>query len=241
MLYFGGKQGARALGSLVSSFLLIATVLLPGILNGWNPLLATFGVALLIIIFGSYLTHGWNRTTTAAVVGMLVTVLCTGFLAYVAVHAAKLSGFATEESTYLNINTRGVIDFQALLLGTILIGLLGLLYDAAIGQAVSVEELASAAEHLHREEITKRALRIGREHIGALVNTLAIAYVGASLPLLLLFYGDGGSGVLQIVNREVFATEIVRIVVGSIGLVLAVPITTLIAARMLVKEKNRQE
>jgi uncharacterized membrane protein len=107
------------------------------------------------------------------------------------------------------------------------------LYDAAIGQAVAVEELSSAGAHLSRREVYKRALRIGREHIGALVNTLAIAYVGAALPLLLLFYGFGNGDVLMSLNKEVFATEIVRTIVGSIGLVLAVPITTAIAVRFL--------
>jgi uncharacterized membrane protein len=111
------------------------------------------------------------------------------------------------------------------------------MYDAAIGQAVSVEELHRVAPHISRKTIYARAIRIGREHIGALVNTLAIAYVGASLPLLLLFYASAESASV-IINREIFATEVVRSLVGSIGLILAVPVTTLISVWMLVKKSD---
>jgi uncharacterized membrane protein len=129
---------------------------------------------------------------------------------------------------YLNFNTNGLINLKGLLLGGIMIGLLGVLYDVAIGQAVSVEELAEVGGNISRRELYKRALRIGREHIGAVVNMLAIAYVGASLTLLLL-YSTSESDWSMTLNREIFATEIVRILVGSIGVILAVPITTLIS------------
>jgi uncharacterized membrane protein len=210
---FGGKQGVRGLASLIGSFVLIFFVLLPGILQGYSPLLVT-----------------------SAVLGMIATVSFTGLLAYWAVHFTRLSGFGAEEAMYLNFNSRGSIDILGLLLGGVIIGLLGVLYDAAIGQAVSVEELTRIAPHVPRKTIYQRALRIGREHIGALVNTLAIAYVGASLPLLLLFYQTSSASIAQIANTEIFSTEIVRIMIGSIGLVLAVPITTLVSVLMLVKK-----
>jgi len=233
---FGGKQGIRGLLSLVGSFVLIFFVLLPGILHGYNPLLVTISVSSLIIILGSYITHGFTKTTSSAVLGMIATVLITGFLAYWGVHFTNLSGFGSEEAMYLNLNARGSIDILGLLLCGVIIGLLGVLYDAAIGQAVSVEELTRIAPHVPRKTIYARALRIGREHIGALVNTLAIAYVGASLPLLLLFYQTSSASVAQIANTEIFSTEIVRIMIGSIGLVLAVPITTLVSVLMLVRK-----
>ena len=238
VVIFGGKQGIRGLVSLGGSFALILCVLLPGILQGYSPIVMSLGVAALIIVLGSYVTHGFNRTTSSAVVGMLLTVLLTGGLAYYAVTITRLSGFASEESVYLNLNTRGTLDFQGLLLGGILIGLLGVLYDVAIGQAVSVEELHHVGPHLSRNVIFRRALRIGREHIGALVNTLAIAYVGASLPLLLLFYSGDNTNFFTTLNREIFATEVIRIMIGSIGLVLAVPITTVVSTLMLINSKT---
>ncbi|MFZ1988016.1 MAG: YibE/F family protein [Minisyncoccia bacterium] len=237
---FGGLQGIRGLASLAGSFILIFYLLLPGIVAGYSPVLVSIGVASLIIIVGSYITHGYNRTTTAAVFGMIVTVVISGVAAYIAVHAADLSGYNSENSTYLHFNSGGTINILGVLMGGILIGLLGVLYDVAIGQAVSVEELMSAGKHLSKGQIYRKAIRIGREHIGALVNTLAIAYVGAALPLLLLFHMSSGVSVGYIINGEIFATEIIRILIGSIGLILAVPITTFIAVTLLgnVREKG---
>lgn len=231
-IIFGGMQGARGLLALVASFFFIG-ILLSGIMQGYSPVLVSIGVASFIVIVGSYVTHGFTRTTSSAVIGMVLTIALTGVLAFLAIHFTSLTGYSGDEVTYLNLNTRGAIDLTGLLLGGILIGLLGVLYDAAIGQAVSVEELVRAAKHYSRTDVYQRALRIGREHVGALVNTLAIAYVGASLPLLLLFFGSGPVDIGLTVNRELFATEIVRILVGSIGLILAVPITTAVSVFML--------
>jgi uncharacterized membrane protein len=232
VLLFGGRQGLRGLASLCGSLILILYVLLPGILHGYPPVWMAVGVSSLIIIVGSYITHGFNRTTSAAVLGMIATVLVTGALGYWAVHAAHLSGYNSDESTYLTFNTNGQIDLVGLLFGGIMIGLLGVLYDIAIGQAVAIEELFRAGAHLSRLQIYQRGIRIGREHIGALINTLAIAYVGASLPLLLLLYTNT-VGWQFTINSEIIATEIIRILIGSIGLILGVPTTTLIASYML--------
>ena len=232
---FGGMQGIRGLASLLGSLVLIFYVLLPGILSGYSPILVSIGVSSLIIIAGSYITHGFNRTTSAAVIGMISTVILTGLGAYYVVHIGHFSGYTSEESVYLNFDTHGNISLLGLLFGGIMIGLLGVLYDIAIGQAIAVEELFRAGKHMTRIEIYRRAIRIGREHIGALVNTLAIAYDGVALPLLLLYketYSSSAS-VGSIINGELFATEIVRILIGSIGLILAVPITTLIASYLL--------
>jgi uncharacterized membrane protein len=238
---FGGIQGVRGLVSLIGSLLLIIYVLLPGILHGISPILVTVGVSSLIIIVGSYITHGFNRTTTSAILGMILTVSVTGLLAYWSVHFTRLSGMGSEEVAYLNINARGSIDVIGLLLGGIMIGLLGVLYDIAIGQAISVEELLHIAPDVSKKHVYDRAIRIGREHIGALINTLAIAYVGVALPLLLLFSQASTDSVWVILNREVFATEIVRTMIGSIGLVLAVPITTFVSVWLLTRKGIKRD
>lgn len=239
VLIFGGKQGARGLLSLIGSLFIILYVLIPAIINGYPALLMSIAISSLIIVVGSYITHGFNRTTTSAVIGMIITILITGLLAYLSVKYAHLTGLSNEESVYLNFNTHGIINLKGLLLGSIMIGLLGVLYDVAIGQAVAVEELAHVGGHLPRKEIYTRALRIGREHIGALVNMLAIAYVGVSLTLLLL-YSTSESDWSTSLNREIFATEVVRIMVGSIGVILAVPITTLISVLRIKKSFNQE-
>ncbi len=229
LFLFGGLQGIRALATLGGSLVLIFFLLLPNVYAGHSPILVSIGVASLIIVIGSYITHGFNRTTTVAMLGMIGTVLVTGAATYAVIHAAKLSGFTSENNAYLNFMTEGRIDMIGLLFGGIIIGLLGILYDVAIGQAVTVEELLAAGAHYTRRQAFLRAMRVGREHIGALVNTLAIAYVGSSLPLLLLFR-ESSAGIAYTLNSEIFATEVIRILMGSIGLVLAVPVTTALAA-----------
>lgn len=238
VLLVGGWQGIRGLLALIGGLALIIYALFPAILGGVSPILAAMAVASVIVTLGSYVTHGFNKTTSAAVLGMLCTILISGALAFCAVYLARLSGFSSEEAVYLNINTGGALDFSGLLLAGILIGLLGVLYDAAIGQAVSIDELRKAGPHLSRGYLFARAMRIGREHIGALVNTLAIAYVGVSLPLLLLVYSSGDAGLEFLLNQELFATEIIRTAIGSLGLVLAVPITTLVAVMLLHRDEG---
>jgi uncharacterized membrane protein len=238
ILIFGGIQGIRGVISLFGSLLIIFYVLLPGILNGASPLFVTIGVSSLIIIVGSYITHGFNKMTSSAVIGMLITVSFTGLLAYWSVYFTRLSGFGSEEVVYLNMGTNGGIDAMGLLLAGIIIGLLGILYDVAISQATAVEELFRVAtSDVSNSVIYKRAIRMGREHIGALVNTLAIAYVGVALPLLLLLFQSPVESMWVTVNREIFSAEIVRVMVGSIGLILAVPITTLVSIWLLKKKQ----
>lgn len=238
LVLFGGLQGIRGLISLIASVVVIFYLLIPSIYAGHSPILVSIGVAGLIIIAGSYITHGFNRTTTSAMLGMLITVLITGVATYVVIQLGHFSGFTSETNVYLNFDTNGRISMIGLLFGGIMIGLLGVLYDIAIGQAVAVEELYVAGQYSSRQ-VFKRAMRIGREHIGALVNTLAIAYVGTALPLMLLFKETTDS-IGYLLNGEIFATEIVRILMGSIGLVLAVPITTLLSVYLLQNIRNRQ-
>ncbi len=214
--------------------MLIIYVLLPAVLAGYSPIFVSIAVSSLIIILGSYVTHGFNRSTTSAILGMIFTIIITGVLAYISVRWGMLTGYGDEHAMYLNLNARGAIDLSGLLLGAIIIGLLGVLYDSAIGQSVAVDELHSTGPHLTRRDIFKKATRIGREHIGALVTALAIAYVGAALPLLLLFY-QSDMGIFSILNREIMATEIMRTLVGSIRLILAVPVTTLISIFLIVR------
>lgn len=237
-IFIGGWQGLRGLISLALSFVLIIYALLPGILAGYSPVLVSIIVSSFIIIVGSYITHGFNKTTTSAVLGMILTIIITGTLAVVSVNYGNFTGYDNEEAVFLNRNFQGEIDLVGILIGGIMIGLLGVLYDIAINQAIFVEELHHIAPHVKRKNIFKRAMRMGREHIGALVDTLAIAYAGASLPLLLLF--SGSTNIEQILNREIFATEIVRILIGSISLILAVPITTFIATLLLMKKDETE-
>lgn len=232
VILFGGWQGVRSLGALAFSFASLFYVLFPLILRGMNPVLVGTIFASLVLTAAIFFTHGVNRKSAAALIGTLCTIMVTVLFAEFAVAYARLSGFVEDASVYLNTATKGLIDFQGLLLAAMIIGVLGVLDDIAITQAAAVSELASASPNMKRKELYARALVIGREHVGALVNTLALAYAGAALPLLLFFY-TSTSDVLLSINREIFAAEIVRTIAGSIAIILTVPITTLIAVWLL--------
>lgn len=232
VIMFGGWQGVRSLLALAGSFAAIIYILMPGLLGGWPPLAVSFLVAAAVLSVAIFFTHGFNRESVVAFSGTMFAVLATGLFAIFAVSLTSLSGFAAEESVYLNFNTKGTLDFQGLLLGAIIIGVLGILDDIAVTQAAVVGELYAAKPTMGRFEAYKRAIRVGREHVSALVNTLVLAYTGASLPLLLLFYlspADPSSTI----NMEIFATEIVRTIIGSIGLILTVPVVTGLASYFL--------
>ncbi len=240
VIIFGGWQGVRALFALAGSFFAIFFILMPGLLNGWNPLFASFLVASGILFAAIFFTHGFNRESVVAYCGTMISVLFTGVFAILAVHGADLSGFTADEAVYLNFNTQGSLDFTGLLLGAIIIGVLGVLDDIAVTQSAVVSELYGSNPNMSRREAYKRALRVGREHVGALVNTLVLAYTGAALPLLLYFY-LAPTGFGATVNSELFATEIVRMIVGSIGLILTVPMVTFLAAFYLKGYKSKHE
>lgn len=232
VIAFGGWQGVRSLVALAGSFAAIYYILLPGLLQGWNPLLVSFAVASAILFAAIFFTHGFNRESAVAYGGTMLAVFLTGILAIVAVGASDLSGFVSDESVYLNFNTRGSLDFTGLLLGAIIIGVLGVLDDIAVTQAAVVSELYNSNPAMTRKEVYRRALRVGREHVGALVNTLILAYTGVSLPLLLYFHQSPVS-FGSLINAEIFATEIIRTIIGSIGLIMTVPIVTALAVYYL--------
>lgn len=232
VILLGGMQGVRSLLSLAASFLAIFYILLPGLLLGWNPLLTSIIVASTILFFAIFLTHGFNRESVVAYGGTMISVFFTSILAIVAVKMTYLSGFSADESVYLNFNTGGTLDFMGLLLGAVIIGVLGVLDDIAVTQAAIVSELYDSNKDITRMEVYRRAMRVGREHVGALVNTLVLAYTGTALPLL-LFFKTQQYGFTTAINMEIFTTEIIRTIIGSIGLIVTVPIVTLLAVYFL--------
>ena len=235
VLLFGGVQGARSLISLVGSLLAIMYVLVPALIAGVSPVLVSIVVAGVVLFFAIFFTHGFNKGSLVAFVGTVGAVIATGVLAYLAIGLTSLTGFSSDETAYLNLNTGGQLNFVGLLLAAIIIGALGALDDIAVTQVAVVRELREANSALTKWEVYRKALRVGKEHVGALVNTLVLAYTGAALPLILLF-SLSESSIVSIVNREIFATEILRALIGSIGLILAVPLTTLLAVLWIRKD-----
>lgn len=224
----GRWRGLTALGGFALSLGVITFFVLPAILSGRSPLLVSIVGASAVMLLALYLAHGVNVQTTSAVLGTFISLGLTGVLALFFVQAASLTGFASEEAIFVNISASQV-NLQGLLLGGILIGSLGVLDDVTITQASAVWELHAANPGYGARELYRSALRIGRDHIASTVNTLVLAYAGASLPLLILFTLSGAR-FGTVVNGEIVAQEIVRTLVGSIGLVASVPVTTALAS-----------
>lgn len=239
ILVFAKWQGLRSLFSLATSLLIIVYVLIPLLLNGAPPILTSVIIATFILAVAIFFTHGFNKRSLIAFSGTVATVLVTGILASLVVSGTHLTGFGSHESTYLDFNSEVELDFVGLLLAGIIIGVLGVLDDISITQVAVVRELYAVNSNLSRKDVFSRALRVGKEHVSALVNTLVLAYVGVGLPLILYVSTLGVSDIGLVLNSEVFATEIVRTIIGSIGLILSVPLTTFLAAVFLENSKGK--
>ena len=221
-------KGLRSLLSLAFSLLVIIGYIIPHILAGEDPLWVSIIGSVILLGVTLYLTYGWNLKTHAAVVSMLFVLLITGTLAGLFVSFTRLTGSGDENTLFLLQMLNTQINLRGLLLGGMLIGALGVLDDLVTTQASAVFELHHANESLRFRALFQSAMRIGQDHVAATVNTLVLAYAGAALPMLLMFsLGRGNYGFL--VNFEFIAEEIVRTLVGSLGLVTAVPLTTAIA------------
>lgn len=229
LLFFSRWQGVRALLSLGASIAAILFVLVPALLAGYDATLTTIGIAAVILALALFGTHGINPRSIIAFCGTYGAVIITGLIAFPSVHIMRLSGFSNDAAVYLNFATNGTLDLTGLLLGSIIIGILGALDDVSITQVSVVEELKGANPNFTFADLYTRASVVGRNHIGSMVNTLALAYAAVSLPLILL-YAKSDNAWLTVLNQEVVAAELLRIIVGSIGLILAVPATTAAAA-----------
>lgn len=228
-------RGLLSLVGMGISFLVIFLFILPKISSGSNPVEIAILGSLVIIPVSFFLSHGFNKKTVVAIAGTLISLIITGILSGFFVEAAKLTGFASEEAGFLQIAKNGAVNMKGLLLAGIIIGVLGVLDDITISQSAIVFQLKKANEKLAFGELYKRAMSIGQDHIASMVNTLVLVYTGAALPLMILFI-DNPHPFSEIVNYEIIADEIVRTLVGSIGLVLAVPITTILAAILAEKK-----
>lgn len=242
LIIVGGWKGLRSATSLFISFLVIMYFILPQILAGANPITITLLGSLLIFSLAIYLTEGIKPLSHIAVISVSISLLITILLSWFFVEVTRLSGLSSEETGSLIAIAGNTINFKGLLLAGIIIGALGVLDDVVIAQAASVEELHTTDPTQSAKELFQKAYRIGVSHISSMTNTLFLAYTGASLPLLIL-YASGQSAfqnIKQVINNEDLATEIVRTLAGSIGLILAVPIATAVAVWWFKKEKTNK-
>ncbi len=230
-----GWRGIRALVSLALTLVLAVKLLIPLLLAGWNPVGLAISLGTLITIASLLLTQGFTRATLAAVLGTAIALAATGVLAVITTQAARFTtAQGSEQIVYLQQLAGDRLDLSGLLLAAVIFGGLGVLNDVAISQAATVEELHAVSPSMSRRELYTRTMNVGIAHLGATVNTLVFAYLGAALPLLVLLALQIESVGLS-VNEEIVAVEVVRTIVGSIGILLAVPITTAIACWLAVR------
>ncbi len=228
VVVLGRLRGLSALAGLVASLVVLLSFAIPAIIDGRSPVGVAVVSAAAISFFALYLAHGFTTMTTVALLGTLASLALTAVLAVVFVELAQFSGFATEEATFLSAAAQS-IDLRGLLLAGVVIGALGAIDDMTVTQSAAIAELHAANPAMGTRRLYGAGLRIGRDHVASTVNTLVLAYAAASMPLLVLFVLSA-QPLASVTNGEVVATEVVRTLVGSIGLVASVPITTWLAA-----------
>ena len=230
-------RGLRALIGLAVSLVIVVKFIVPAILHGGSPI----GVALVgsfaVMLTTIPLAHGLGPKALAASLGTAAALLITTGLAKLFTDLAHLTGVSSDESIFLRATT-GQISLQGILLAGMVIGALGVLDDLTVSQASTVMALRRANLRLSFAQLAREALDVGHDHIAATVNTLVLAYVGSSLPVLLIF-SIGGTSFTDAVNNEAVAEQIVGTLVGSIGLIAAVPITTFLAATLAIRVPSR--
>jgi len=226
-----GKRGFGSIIGLASSVLIIAFYIIPMIIAGNDPFIASVQGIVVAAVISFYFAHGFNRRTSIALVGTMLTLFMAGVLAWYFTRILFLTGNYSEDTLYLRSGVLENLDLRGLFLGGVMLGTIGVLDDVTTSQAAAVEQLKKANFNVIKWDLFKRTYEIGKQHIAGLVNTLAFAYIGSSFALILLFSVNNNNPWWFILNSEFIATEIIQSLVGSMALVLAVPITTFLAVQ----------
>lgn len=238
VVLIGREKGLRALVSLTFTILAIIYMVLPYILKGYNPIIISIIASIIITIVTIVLITGWTSKSFSAIVGTSLGVLISGIISYYIGSKINLTGLSADDSTMLMFIPQGIdFNFQQLLFSGIILGALGAVMDVGMSVASSVDEIYKANPMLSIKELWTAGLNIGRDVMGTMINTLVLAYAGTSIPSLLLFMAYD-STLMEVVNLDLIATEIVRSISGSIGLVLTIPVTAIISAILLKKKEN---
>ncbi len=227
-ILISGWKGVRGLIGMAISLGVILLYIIPQILQGRDPIWISVSGAFFILAVTLYLIYGWTLKTHAAVLSTLISLVVTALLASFFVDLTRLTGFGSEEALFLIQQADIPINLRGLVLGGMLIGALGVLDDLVITQSSVVFELHDSNPSMAFGDLFRRAMRVGQDHVAATVNTLVLAYAGAALPMLMLF-SLSGQQFWYLLNLEFVTEEIVRTFVGSLGLIAAVPLTTLLA------------
>lgn len=236
-ILIGKRQGIGSLISLIFTVIILYTWAIPKILSGSDVVFIGVLTVVVTLVVIMYASHGFNRKSSIAIISTMMGIALVGILAKIFSNLIKVDGSGSEEAAFLLSQTGGSINLSEVFFVSILIGAMGILDDVVMSQVSSIQEIYRANSRLSTLELYRQGMNIGRDHISSMVNTLFIAYAGSSLAVvMLLTYNSGGIG--NILNTDFIAEEIVRAVTSSIGILLVVPISTLIAAKLIPLSKN---
>ena len=230
VIVVGRVQGAVSIVAMAVSFILLTVVTIPQIIEGVDPIVVSLLTALVIVPLTFYLSHGFNQRTSLAVVATLLSLMITGLLSAVFTNITTLTGYASDEAAAVSFRFGEMLKLSNLLIAGMIISSMGILDDVTISQIGIVYSLSKAKPNMRTPQLFAEAMKLGRDHIASLVNTLVLVYVGAALPMFLLIY-KSDAPLWVVIQREAVAEEIVRTLVSSIGIILAVPIATLFGIR----------
>jgi len=238
VIIVGRLKGLKALIGLALSFVVIIKFIIPQILTGRDPFVISLIGGLVILILMIYITEGIKRESHLAILSVFFSLLFILILSLIFTNLSKLTGLAQEEAIFLIGNGNLALNFKGLLLAGFIIGAIGVLDDIIVGQIETVVRLQEANPNLPAKKIFSLAYKVGNTHLGAIINTLFLTYAGAALPLLLLFVlnQSGGLTMSRVLNTEIISTEIIRTLVGSIGVIMAMPIATFLGSFCKIKK-----
>jgi uncharacterized membrane protein len=235
LLLVGRMKGFKTIITLAVTIILIFWVLLPLLLAGYSPILLAVGIAAVAIAFTLFVIGGLNRKSVVAILGTITGVVVAGLMAFWAGSLARLTGFGSHEAQMLYFMDQ-TIDFRGLLFAGIIIGSLGAITDIGMSVASAAAEIKQACPDIRPGDLVRGAFNVGRDVMGTMANALILAYVGAAIPMLLLVMGYEIDW-LKVINMDVIATEFVRGIAGSIGLIAAVPVTAILSGYFLAGQR----
>lgn len=234
LIVFGGFIGLKSVAVIAFSIFLILGVFLPQVLAAKLSLtLLTIGISAIIAGLTQTIISGWNKKSLAAILGTIGGVVIAGVLSVVSIQVMNLTGLDSEEAMMLKATILQGVDFRGLLFAGMVLGALGAVLDATISISSAIYELTQLQPESNLRQLYRSGMNVGRDIMGTTSNTLILAYIGSSLPLLLLIGAQPQSSMLPILNQNMIVTEIVRALTGSIGLVCAIPLTALISAYLM--------
>lgn len=240
VIFVGKFKGLLSLVGMFLSFVILVGFVIPQILHGANPIVVSLFGSFLIGSVTVYISHGYTSKSHIAIFSMMASLFTVAIISYIAVKTAGLFGLGSEEAYFLQVGETASLNLQGLLLGGIMLGALGVLDDVTVSQVSIVFQLRAAKRKIGFSELYSRSIEVGRDHVASLVNTLVLAYAGANMPLFLLFTLSDTVPTWVALNSELLVEEIVRTISGSIGLVLAVPLTTLVSTWYALRLSDKQ-